>query len=157
MGIQNRVGLRPLLLGAPLSDRETDHTLKALNSHVAGMCPLVDQVYGKPPAAQQAAAELAAIAELGKARDETTCKRAAVLFGLSKEPELLRYFSGQERTVHSGDEPSFAEDMATRVLPFVTPRFIRHSCQSPDAFVMTCLVLSEMWRGEKLGNWPGGE
>ena len=79
---------------------------------------------------------------------------AAVLFGLSKEPELLRYFSGQERSVHSGSEPSFSEDMVQRVLPFVTPRFLRHSCQSPDAYVMACIVLSEMWCGEKLGNWP---
>ena len=154
MNMENRVGLRPLLLGAPLCDREVDHTLNALSSHVAGMCPLVEQVYGETQVAKQAAAELALVAELPAGKDETTCKRAAMLYGLSKEPELLRFFSQQERAVHSGDEPSFAEDMATRVLPFVTPRFLRHSCQNPDAYVMMCLVLSEMWRGERLGNWP---
>lgn len=154
MGIQNRVGLRPLLMGSPLCDRDTDHTLKALHSHVAGMCPLIKQLYGNTSAAQQAVSEIAAIAELLSDKDNTTCKRAAVLFGLSKEPELLRYFSGQERAVNSDEEPSFAEDMAQRVLPFITPRFLHHSCQSPDEFVMICLMLSEMWRGEKLGNWP---
>jgi hypothetical protein len=157
MGMQNRVGLRPLLLGAPLSDREVDHTLKGLESHVGGMCGLVEQVYGTTPAARQAAAELNSIAQLPTGEHEVTCKRATVLFGLSKEPELLRYFSGQERAVHSGDEPSFTEDMVHRVLPFVAPRFLRHSCQSPDSFVLACVVLGEMWRGEKLGNWPRKE
>ena len=152
--MENRVGLRPLLLGAPLSDRDVDHTLRGLESHVSGMCGLVEQVYGTTPAAKGAAAELNSIARLPIGKHEATCKRAAVLFGLSKEPELLRYFSGQERAVHSSDEPSYAEDMATRVLPFVAPRFLRHSCQSPDAFVLACVVLGEMWKGEKLGNWP---
>ena len=152
--MENRVGLRPLLLGPPLSERHADHTLKGLDSHVAGLCPLVAQVYGDSPAAKQAAAELNGIAQLGPGKDEAACKRAAVLFGLSKEPELLRHFSGQERAIHDGVDPTFSEDMANRVLPFVTPRFLRHSCQSPEAYVMTCVVLGEMWKGERLGNWP---
>ena len=154
MGMANRVGLRPLLLGPPLSDREADHTLKGLDSHVAGLCPLVDAVYGTSPAAKQAAAELNNIAELPTGKDQAACKRAAVLFGLSKEPELLRHFSAQERVIHTGTDDSFSEDMVHRVLPFVTPRFLRHSCQTPDAYVLMCVVLGERWRGEKLGNWP---
>ena len=142
-----------MLLGPPLSDRETDHTLKGLDSHVGGVCPLVDKVYGTSAAAKQAVAELAQIAALPPGTDEAACKRAALLFALHKEDELKRYFSGQERAVHAGDDRSFAEDMAQRVLPFVVPRFLRHSCQTPDTFVMLCLVLSEMWRGEQLGNW----
>lgn len=153
-GMENRVGLRPLLLGPPLSDRETDHTLKGLESHVAGLSPFIKQVYGTSAAATQAASEMNNIAALPQGEDEAACKRAAVLFALSKEPELLRHFSAQERVVHTEGEASFSEDMAQRVLPFVTPRFLRHSCQSPDGFVMMCLVLSEMWRGERLGNWP---
>ena len=152
--MEHRVGLRPLLLGPPLSDRETDHTLKGLDSHVAGLPPLIGQIYGSSPAAAQAAAEINTIAQLAPGKDEVACKRAAILFSLSKEPELLRYFSGQERSVHSGSEPSFSEDMVQRVLPFVTPRFLRHSCQSPDAYVLWCIILNEMWRGEQLGNWP---
>jgi hypothetical protein len=157
MGMEQRVGLRPLLLGPPLSEREADHTLKGLDSHVGGLCPLVNQVYGDSPAAKQAAAELNEIATLPVGKDEVACKRAAVLFALSKEPEMLRHFSAQERAIHSGDELSFSEDMVQRVLPFVTPRFLRHSCQSPDAYVTACVVLSEMWRGERLGNWPRKE
>ena len=152
--MQNRVGLRPLLMGPPLSERQADHTLKGLDSHVAGLCPLIDQVYGSSAAAKQAAAEIMQVAQLPAGKDEIACKRAAVLFGLSKEPELLRHFSGQERAIHSGVEPSFAEDMVQRVLPFVMPRFVKHSCQSPGAFVSTCVMLSEMWQGERLGNWP---
>ena len=33
-------------------------------------------------------------------------------------------------------------------------RCIRDSCQAPDAFVVLACILSEMWAGERLGNWP---
>ncbi len=157
MGVQGRVGLRPLLLGPPLTEREpehVDHTLKGLDSHVGGIAPLMRQVYGDSAAAKQAAAEVDGIATLPHGASEATCKRAALLFALSREPELLRHFAAQEHVVHAGDAPSFSEDMARRVLPFVTPRFLRHSCQAPHAYVFACVVMSEMWRGERLGNWP---
>ena len=38
-------------------------------------------------------------------------------------------------------------DLAERVLPFVTPRFVANSCQRPDAFVQLCVVLAELWAG----------
>tara|TARA_Y100000389_G_scaffold10139_1_gene9479 strand:+ start:6371 stop:6586 length:216 start_codon:yes stop_codon:yes gene_type:complete len=47
-----------------------------------------------------------------------------------------------------------AADLHSRVLPFVTPRFIGQSAQAPEAFLQLSLVLSEMWRGERLSNFP---
>ena len=79
-----------------------------------------------------------------RARAALACKRAALLFALHTEPEVQRYFA---------DEP-FARDLYERVLPFLVPRFLKHSCQSPEAFVGACVVLADMWEGEPLGNWP---
>lgn len=144
------MGLRPLLLGSPLSDKENDRTLVALRAHLDGLCELLPKVYGTSPAARQANSELEQIAQLPAGASELACMRAALLFGLYKEGEVKRHFAEQEAVVGA----TFAKDMAERVLPFVAPRFLKHSCQAPEAFVMTCLVLSEMWAGEKLGNWP---
>lgn len=139
--------LRSLLLGPALCDREAaaaDPTLAALTRHVEGIAPLLHDVYGTSTEAQQAEKEIAAIAVLGDGTAEAACKRAALLFALHIEPEVQQYF---------GADP-LARDLTTRVLPLVVPRFIKHSCQTPDAFVTLCLTLAEMWPGEPMGNWP---
>ena len=148
--MERQAGLRPLLLGPPLCDREVDRTLVGLGSHLEGVRPLVRDIYGGSVAAAQAEREFAQIAALPDGTAEAACKRAALLFALHREPEVQSYFKQQEHIMGS----AFAHDMTTRVLPFVVPRFLKHSCQAPDAFVMLCLVLSEMWPEEKLGNWP---
>ena len=148
--MEGRVGLRPLLLGPPLDDREMDRTLVGLSSHVEGLMGVVRSIYGDSVAATEASLELSAIAALGNSADESACKRAALLFALYKEPEVQRYFEQQEGAVGS----SYSKDMAERVLPFVVPRFLKQSCQAPDAFVQLCVVLAEMWPDVRLGNWP---
>ena len=70
------------------------------------------------------------------------CQRAALLFALAHEAEVAAHYG------------PYARDLAERVLPFVTPRFVANSCQRPDAFVQLCVVLAELWGGERLGNWP---
>lgn len=149
------VGLRPLLMGPPLCDRETDPTPAVLSRHVEGVRPLM-AVYGDTPATALARHELGRIAALPLGAEEVTCKRAALLFALHKEPELKAYFARQERAVCAGDGPTFAEDVYARVLPFATPRFLKHSCQAPDQYVMLCLILAEMWP-EPIGCWPRPE
>lgn len=140
-------GLRELLLGPPLSAREDgiDPTALRLDAAVRGLPPLVRTIYGDGPAAEQACAELERIAALpmGSA-DHAHCKRAALLFALRKEPEVQRHYAGDP----------FARDMAARVLPLLTPRFLKHSCQAPEAYVRACVALAELWEGEPIGNWP---
>ena len=51
-------------------------------------------------------------------------------------------------------KPTFAEDMKNRVLPFILPRYVRNSMQTPDSFVVLASVLAELWAGERLGNYP---
>ena len=50
-----------------------------------------------------------------------------------------------------------ARDLHERVLPLLLPRFLRNSCQAPDAFVAGALVLAELWPDERVGNWPRAE
>ncbi len=135
---------RAALVGAPLSGRRgTDASHAQLNAHLRGVVELIPYTYGRGPAARQAVAELAKIPELPNTPAGIACKRAALLFALYSEPELKAYFA---------DEP-FARELYERVLPFVVPRFLKHSCQAPDAFVQMCVVLADMWEGEPLGNW----
>ena len=135
-------GLRQLLLGNALSDRDSDSTALQVTRAVRGVSPLLAEIYGDTPATRQARAELDRIGALGELSTEVTCKRAALLYAMSREPEIARHFDDE-----------YGRDMARRVLPFVTPRFLKHSCQAPDAFVTLCAVLCEMWAGERLGNW----
>ena len=153
--MERRVGLRPLLLGPPLNDRANDPTLTTLDSHLEGVAELLPKVYGDSEASQQAQMEFRRFLNMPQDYDGVLCKRAALLFALGRETELGAFFAKQERMVQGEDgRPTFAEDMKDRVLPFILPRYVRNSCQTPDAFVALASILSEMWAGERLGNWP---
>lgn len=134
-------------MGSPLGNREAEGVIEAeVNKHLNGLIELIPKVYGNTEPCRQAVAEVAAMA----AMQDTMCKRAMLLYGLSKERDICEYWKS-----HDADgSAALAEDLHSRVLPFVVPRFFKHSCQSPDAFVIITMLLSEMWGGEKLGNWP---
>ena len=156
-GMERRVGLRPLLLGPPLNDRDSDPTLTTLDSHLEGVAELLPKVYGDSEASLQAQMEFRRFLQMPADHDGVLCKRAALLFTLAREKELGEFFAQQERMVQGQDgKPTFAEDMKERVLPFILPRYMRNSCQTPDTFVALASILSEMWAGERLGNWPQG-
>lgn len=147
-------------MGPPLTERQTDPanepTLRCLDSHMAGLVSLLPKIYGKTAACDQAVLEFQALAEQPLASPEAVCcKRAALLFSLRQEKEVGCYFDDQERAAGGGKgEVCYAVDMRDRVLPFLLPRFVQNSCQTPDSLVVLALILSEMWKGEKLGNWP---
>ena len=145
-----------MLMGPPISDRATDRTVTALESHIKGIKALLPKVYGASEECRQAQMEFQSILSFPANRDGAWCRRAALLFALSREKELADYFADQERKLLGDGRPTYAEDMRDRVLPFVLPRYLRHSCQAPDTFVVLSLVLAEMWEGEVLGNWPAG-
>lgn len=142
-------GLREMLMGPPLNARDDDDgttpdlTRLNLEAHVAGLDELMGTVYGDTPACTQARTELGRVLKATEP-EAVHGQRALLLFALHREPEV--------RAALAGD--TFTADMVERVLPFVTPRFFRHGCQAPDAYVTLCMVLNEMWLGEKLGNWP---
>jgi hypothetical protein len=153
--MERRAGLRPLLLGPPLTERQDDKTLTALDSHLEGVADLLPKVYGDTEASQQAQMQFKRFLQMQPDHDGVLCKRAALLFALGREKELGSFFSEQERAVQGQDgRPTYAEDMKDRVLPFILPRSVRNSCQTPDSFVVLASVLAEMWAGERLGNFP---
>ncbi len=120
---------------------------------MSGLVELLPQVYGDSYACVQAVDEVRALAKEPEDPDAVVCKRAALLFALHKEKEIARYFVEQEKKLGSAGA-TFAEDMRDRVLPFLLPRFLKNSCQTPDSMLMLAIVLHEMWQGEQLGNWP---
>ena len=122
---------------------------------MSGLVGLLPQVYGESVACAQAVEEVNALVAEPESPDVVVCKRAALLFALHKEKEIAKYFVEQERKV-GGKGKTFAEDMRDRVLPFLLPRFLKNSCQTPDSMLMLAVMLHEMWEGEKLGNWPRG-
>ena len=151
------VGLRALLLGAPLSARNADadadadtggapadgaSSAEALRAAVEGTRALLRRVYGDGEEAAQADELRAVCAMDGATPAGAACQRAALLFALAHEAELAAHYG------------PYARDLAERVLPFVTPRFVANSCQRPDAYVQLSVVLAELWAGEPLGNWP---
>ena len=140
--------LRGAIVGVPLDDRAwPDPGSARLHAHLRGLLDLLPINYGQGPATRQACAELLKVLMLPEGdAPNLACKRAALLFALHAEPEVQAYFA---------DEP-FARDLHERVLPFLVPRFLKHSCQAPEAFVQACVVLADMWEGETLGNWPLG-
>lgn len=139
---------RSALVGSPLSDRRDanqDPAHVRLNAHLGGLLDLLPASYGRSVATDQACAELRKLAELpDTTAPNLACKRAVLLFALHSEAEVQAYFA---------NEP-FARDLYERVLPLLVPRFLKHSCQSPEAFVLACVVLADMWEGEVIGNWP---
>ena len=150
---RRKVGLRPLLLGPPLTERSaSDPTARCLTAHMSGLVGLLPQVYGESVACAQAVEEVNALVAEPESPDVVVCKRAALLFALHKEKEIANYFVEQERKCGQGG--TFAEDMRDRVLPFLLPRFLKNSCQTPDSMLVLAMVLHEMWEGEQLGNWP---
>jgi hypothetical protein len=150
------VGTRALLLGPALTERDGDTTLDSLDVYLEAISGLLPQVYGADnPASQQAQYEFGCFREMPRDFDGVLCKRAALLFAMAREKELASCVAERERLA-GGEGPTYSEDLRDRVLPFITPRFIRNSCQTPDTFVVLACVLAEMWPGEPLGNWPLG-
>ena len=142
-----RVGLRSLLFGTCARDRES--VAEDLNAHLRGLAGLVAEVYGDTEPCRQAVAEINTIVNMASTRECIYCKRAMLLFGMHQEEELVAYWAD-----YRDDSAELARDLASRVLPFIVPRFIKESCQEPQAFVTLALVLADMWEGERLGNWP---
>lgn len=139
--------IRELLLGAPLNDRTPACLFEHINSHLEALVELIKNVYTRSEARDQAILEITRVVEMKNTPAALVCKRALFLCSLHKEETVHQFWK---------DTESFAtaEDLALRVVPFLMPRFLSESCQNPHAFVTSCVLMSEMWREERLGNFP---
>jgi len=141
-----RVNMRRLLLGPPLNDRGGAYAADPaadLNQWMHAIEDFIPQIGGDNETAKQARMEFEQFARFPATFDGVMCKRAALLFAALHEKEVGAMLHGPG-----------VEDMLERVLPFTCPRYLKQSCQTPDTFVVLSLVLNEMWRGERMGNWP---
>ena len=131
------------MLMPPLNSEAGTDAMDAMDADICQIAEWLPSVYGDVEATRQAVMELTKLSTLPKHGDGFTCRRAALLFAVAKEPEVASMYAG-----------AFAEDLHRRVLPFIVPRFLRGCAQRPDALVTLTMVLAEMWGGERLGNWP---
>ena len=142
--------LRRMLLGPALNSDDRpclDRVDELLTRHLDGLPDVLEETFGASnEATQEAVQDLRKLADLPPSHDGVCCKRAALLFALRREPEVQEHFRRRD--------PELANDLIDRVLPFIDPEFMRHSCQSPSSYVTLAIVLSQMFKGEKLGNWP---
>jgi hypothetical protein len=145
-------------MGPPVTHRHEDPTAAALDLHLEAVAALLPQVYGDTDASKQAQFYFSEIQKIGDDFDGLLCKRAALLYALATEKELSTHFAECERSQRAScpdpEAPSYVEDMHTRVLPLIMPRFTRNSCQTPDSFVVLANVLAELWPAEPIGNFP---
>ena len=69
-------------------------------------------------------------------------RRAALLLFLFKVPAVEAHYRRLE--------PELVDDLMTRVLPLLIPRFVHNMGQTPDALVMSTIVLVDMWKGVRI-------
>ena len=146
------LGLRTLLMGIPLGDREEDGEMNVaagIDGHLLALVELLPKIYGDNEPCRQAVLEVGTVVDMTATRKCMACKRAMLLYALATEKEVCDHWKDRR----SDGSADFAKDLNQRVLPFLTPRFFKHSCQSPDSFVTLAVMLAEMWQGEDLGNF----
>jgi hypothetical protein len=157
--LQSAVPLRTLLLGPPLSARadvdaaaDAEEALSTeFDRHLRGLVALLPLTHGADdPAVQQAMFALQEAMALPPSRTRVVCKRALLLFAHARLPEVRERW----KATGTAEEAALADDLADRVLPLLTPRFFKNSCQAPGAYSLAAAVLTELWPGERLGNWP---
>ncbi len=132
--------LKSALMGAPLSAEGAEADM---DEGIRAVAAFLGKVYGNSAAAKQAVAEVGNVTRLPHDADGITCRRAMLLFSIFKEREIAE-----------GLDDPLAIDLHERVLPFIVPRFIKNCAQRPDQLVVLSAMLSEMFAGERLANWP---
>ena len=146
-----KVGLRSMIMGMPLGSKQGHKEMvSALNKHLLAVIDLIPQVYGDNEPSRQAVLEVGTVVDMDGSRECLACKRAMLMYALATETVVCSHW---QKSVEDGSA-GMANDLSGRVLPFLMPRYFKNSCQAPAEFVQLALVLSEMWKGEQLGNFP---
>jgi hypothetical protein len=141
-----QVGIRPLLLGVPLSARGNgSEAPNGLNVHIESLRTLVRNLYGETQSAR-VRSELQSIIDIPCATSHgAMCKRALILYALRNEQEVSAYFATQEKAVNAHP---LARILAHHVLPLLVPAFIARSFENPDEFVHDATSMALMFGGD---------
>ncbi len=159
--------MRNLLLGLPLTQRKRKRAeerneakdaedegvdmaevAEELDAEIARVVNFLEHVMPASGPLTHALYELRRTRHFPHTADGIACRRAVLCFAMKHEREVAD---------NMRDEKEYACDLRDRVLPFVTPRFVRNLCMNPRAYVEATAILAEMWEGEPLGNWPRAE
>jgi hypothetical protein len=138
--------LRDALFGSRIAHRKGgDEATVRLDCILQGLMDVLRRELGDSEATDQAILELGRVIALStKDHMSVQAKRAAVLYALWQEPDVQEHFRQR-------GEAALVDDLCTRVLPMVMPRFVACQCQTPDAAVVMTAVLHSMWAEEDIG------
>lgn len=137
--------LADALWGGAIGERKAaDATVERLNDILEGLPEVIVRQLGNTEASGQAILELNRVIELPTTTPMAVyAKRAAVLYALWREPDVQEHF-------RSTGEGALVDDLVLRVLPLVMPKFVAAQCQTPDALVVSAVVMHTMWDGQDL-------
>ena len=147
--METRESRRWMLEGSPLtqrSDEDTHKMVDALDRYVLGIAELLPQLYGDGPEVGQAKYEVQTVARMDSRLECVSITRAVLLFALGKEESVARHWQGHP-------DEAMARDLAERVVPLISPRYVKNCAQNPVAFVRMTMALHHLWAGETLGNF----
>jgi hypothetical protein len=138
--------LHDALFGSRIASRsECDGATARLDCILKGLMDVLRRELGDSEATDQAILEMGRVTALStKDHMSVQAKRAAVLYALWQEPDVQEHFRRH-------GEAALVDDLCTRVLPLVMPRFVANQCQTPDAAVVTTAVLHSMWAEGDIG------
>lgn len=140
------VALSDLIFGSELHTRgsDGDQSINGLDPAVRGVAAVLKRELGhETQPCSQALLEWRRISELPLDFDGVASRRAALLFALWREPDVQAHYRSTE--------PNLVDDLCTRVLPLVCPRFLANQAQSPDVLVTMVSVIQSMWDPKDLG------
>ena len=144
---QQNSHLRKLLFVCCLesTDRPYDFVCKELNAHLKALQRLLPSVYGQTAACKDSIRLMQLVIDMPGGSTATMCKRALLLYAIRCEQDACTYW-----TQYTDGSAELANDLATRVLPFLIPRFLQSNGKDALSFVLLASVLTEMWQGEVL-------
>jgi hypothetical protein len=139
------VGLRAMLVGAPLLDARGVYAREALDAHVNSITNFLRHAYPIDDADMEAVLrDLEGVRAMSSESEAgLACKRALLLFAMHMEDEVAEHF-----VVLGGADGRLAADLRDRLLPRLVPEYVGDMCQRPDVFVRMASVMHEMWPHE---------
>ena len=137
--------LHDALFGSSIAGRsECDTATPRLDAILKGLLRVLRRELGDSEATDQAVLELGRVIKLPLSDHMAVqAKRAAVLYALWKERDVQEHFRQR-------GEAALVDDLCSRVLPMVMPRFVANQCQVPDAAVVMTMVINAMWSDEDI-------
>ena len=143
------MGLRAMLVGAPLLDARGVYAREALDAHVDSVAAFLRHAYPIDDVDMEAALrEIAAVRAMSAETEAgLACKRALLLFSMYMEDEVTDHFIAR-----GGADGRLATDLHDRLLPQLVPEYVSDMCQRPDVFVRMASVMHEMWPHESFAH-----